>query len=512
MSGQSFDGSLLAEFYYKIGWDRSDFQKGAKQNEQDVKNFEDKMSAFVSRIKGFGSDFLASFSSPILGAFAAGKIIDSAKAVAGYAHEMSVLSENTHESIRDVVAWSDAIEATGGSADSFKETLTSLDKQIDQISIGRSPEFLLYLNRLGISAYDSKHQLKGVLEILPSLSDVFQKLGRVRSIELGQKMGLDMGTIKLLLRGRQEIEKIIKTQVKLGSVSLEQAQKADRYYDALGRIQHQFRTLGLSVAGELLPAMTGMQTGLSGVISFINKNHGMVSNFLKILGLIGAYKGGKIALNILGAKKIGMAGAAAKGGIYAALYAAYSTLIDDWDTRQRGSKKNMVTELNETGHTWLASLLQTAETIAAMFGHPFDVFKMWWDKVHTNWNKITWEGVKNIPNVPWDSLVGKRAAKIMRIPENTSLRDWWWGELHPKPNKLDEYFHPYYKIAGAFAAPYSSTTNQTTNNAKNPTVNISGIYINAGPASGLDASAINSNDLGASIAKTLIDLDDGIKI
>lgn len=509
MSEQS-DPSILAEFFYKIGWDAKEFEKGAKGIEQSAKAFEANFERMGEKIRGFASEAFSSFATPVLSFFAADKIVDSAKEVGEFAMEMSKLSQSTGESMRDIVAWSDSVAATGGSSKDFQSTLEKLNEQLNDVRIGGSSEFVSYLRLLNISFLDSQHRMKGVLEILPSLSDRFQRLGRLRAIKLGEKMGLDQGTINLLLKGRKEVEKIIKDQVELGSVSVEQAEKARKFYEAWGKIQHLFRTLSLDIAGEILPHMTSMQNSLGGVISFINKNHGLVGNFVKVLGLIGGYKVAKIGLKLLGAEKIGALSAAGKGGIFAGLFLTYTELMDDWDTRQKGSMKNMVTELNNSGHNWMAALLQTAETIALMIGRPFEFFKLWWKQfgapIQSVGSKI-WEKVKAYPG----------SGKEQNAAINKKLEDSWanfkekitagsWGSMHTN-NKLYHYFHRNDNIGGAFSAPYNAMST-----SKAPVVNINGVYINAENASAEEVGAMFSDKLSDQIKQALSELDDGVKI
>lgn len=42
--------------------------------------------------------------------------------------------------------------------------------------------------------------------VLPELAESFEKLSKQESAALGQKLGLDQGTIMLLRRGRREVE------------------------------------------------------------------------------------------------------------------------------------------------------------------------------------------------------------------------------------------------------------------------------------------------------------------
>jgi len=237
------------------------------------------------------------------------------------------LSKNLGESVDTVSAWSNAAELAGGSASGLQGTMSMLSKAQTEIMLTGESHIIPYFSALGLSVAKAGEALtpaQMLLDMTDKISEMSQKFGRPTANNLGLMMGVDQGTLSLLLQGRVEVERVLKQQKEFGAVSKQQAEESTRLNRALIESKQNFAAFGR----ELLSSATPMLEKLFGIFAdignWMRENKEFVQGFLIVLA------GG---LTALGLSLVPVNATALAVG---ALAAAFAALYDDYKTWAAG--------------------------------------------------------------------------------------------------------------------------------------------------------------------------------
>jgi hypothetical protein len=193
---------------------------------------------------------------------------------------VGVFSESLGVNVEDMQAWSNAVDrGAGGSAQAFQATVTSLTASLAQIATTGTGRVLPFFNELGIKVTDAGGKAREVFDILPELAEKFEGLSKSESMGLGQKLGLDTGTIMLLQSGRRAVDDLIKRQKELAAYTQKDAEIANKAREAKD-------DLGVATAGVAaifmriaVPALTWLAEGMTTVALWTRKNETFVLAF-----------------------------------------------------------------------------------------------------------------------------------------------------------------------------------------------------------------------------------------
>lgn len=376
-------GSVLETFFIMFQTNADEVVAGNKKVEASGKKLQDALEGTDARTQAVGKGFLrmagyvttaaaalVSFSS-IMGA-----IIESAK----FADELNNTSNALGINIEQLSMWSDAVEASGGTAGAFQSSLQGMASDFSSLATTGKSKLLPFFKELGIQVLDSKGKVRGVLDVLPEMADSFAKLSKQEALGLGQKLGLDQGTIMLLQQGRREVDAVLARQRELGVVTQKQADMAKRYNDALKDNAHLYRTISLEIGSFVLPAFSWLLEKTQAFIGFIMDHKDFVVGFFIALG--GAIMAYAVpAFLTLMAATIGVWGPIALVvGIVAALATGFALLYEDVMTFVNGGDSLIGRMLD-----WLNSFEEFRAVIKAL-GEAFDWLS---DKAGKLWGWLT---------------------------------------------------------------------------------------------------------------------------
>lgn len=138
------------------------------------------------------------------------------------------------ESIEDVSAYSFALIRAGGTAASMESTLQGLNTKIGETSRGVGAGVEAF-GLLGISVQGASGELKKGSDILLEVADRFEGLSRSRQLDLAGQLGIS-GSLRLIQRGRSEIEGLTAEARALGVATDEDAKIAAEFQDSLANV------------------------------------------------------------------------------------------------------------------------------------------------------------------------------------------------------------------------------------------------------------------------------------
>lgn len=207
-----------------------------------------------------------------------------------YIDNLAKVSDRLGENINDMGAWQEVVKKSGGDIGSFQGTLKGFTSQLQDLAVKGQNEMLPFLQKLGINFKDSNGKVKSALTLFPELADSFSKLSKTESAGIGQKLGLDEGTISLLQQGRKEVEKQIQGQKKLFTITKEQAKTFETFNDSIDDTKTAFRGLFTQLGSDIVPIFQYFLEKVQSGVSFFATHKDLMTGIFIGLGVaISAY-------------------------------------------------------------------------------------------------------------------------------------------------------------------------------------------------------------------------------
>jgi len=281
--------SVLETFFILFQTDAEDVEEGAKKARGATDKLDESIGGADKGTVQLGKKFnnlatqaVAAFAS----VFAVTSLIAGAKGITTQSTELNRLSEILGESAAEIVNWGRAVESVGGDSSAFEGSLKSLNKSMAEALISGSSGASIALMKLGVSARDSNGDLRSILDLLPDIAKSFENLDRLQALSLGQELGLDEGTILLLMKGGRETERLVARQRKLNIVTDEQTAKLA----ALGIKWREYSNLLGSnaqvIVATLIPVFEMLERAFFDIVAVIQGNQELIMTFFTGLGIV----------------------------------------------------------------------------------------------------------------------------------------------------------------------------------------------------------------------------------
>lgn len=198
---------------------------------------------------------------------------------ASQAEEMSYLAQNTGMAVEKFQALAIAAENYGGSAEGIAGSMQGLNANLQNMRLGRGggsveEAAITY----GINLY-GENGLATAEELLMNVAERFESLDSMQQLDLGQRLGLDEGTIRLLQTGVANVQKELERGAKYSLFSKEDIENSRQFQRTMRDIK-----LGLSqifgiVARSLLPAFTWLGDKISNALQLFSEHSGFILGF-----------------------------------------------------------------------------------------------------------------------------------------------------------------------------------------------------------------------------------------
>lgn len=333
-----------------------DVKKSAKGVEENLGGIEKTTQAAGSKMldlaKGFGA-VAASFISIAAARAAINTFVDGAGAVGQFSNALGL-------NVEEVGAWGAAVQANGGSADSFNGTLKGLTEQLFQVKRFGWSEFAQDLSFLGIKAKDSTGNLKTATDLLPEIAAKMQNMSAMRAAEVGKKLGLDDGTIQLMRKGEAGVRALVEAQKELGVYTEDDAKKAREYSEATHNMGRAWDGFTAILARAVIPVLNALSRGMTSATKFMREHETMT----KILGgvitgvfVVAMYSAATAAWALSAPLIAAAASAALLAAPFIAAGAAAVLLLDDFLAFRRGAE-SVIGDVVK----WVDKLMSTEQT------------------------------------------------------------------------------------------------------------------------------------------------------
>lgn len=221
-------------------------------------------------------------------------------------------ARNINQDVTTVSAWANEVEAGGGTAEGLVATLDMLSRAQTELQLTGESGLIPYLSALGISLADVGGKAKAPTQILLDLADRFSRMNRTQANNMGRMLGIDQGTLNLLLRGREEVELLIRRQEEFNALSAEQAEQASHVQRTIIQGGQAFRAFGRDLLSSAAPALETVFGYLARIGEWVRDNSEFVGKFLTTLAVgLGAIGAAAITLNPVALAITAVAGALA---------------------------------------------------------------------------------------------------------------------------------------------------------------------------------------------------------
>jgi Phage tail lysozyme len=342
--------ATLNELIVKLTLDASDFSSKKDKVDKGLKDTGNEAEKASIKLKKTGKEGSQGFDSIAKSAIKFLAIIGGTVAIKRFAQEiidssaaLNRLSENINLSVSTISAWSNAAELSGGSAQGLQGTMEMLSRSQTQLKLTGESSLLPYFSALGISLSDVTGKARPVDDVLLDLSDRFSKLDRTTAFNMAKMMGLDEGTTNVLLKGRTEVELIIKRQKEYAAVTKQQAEASNRLQHELIQSKQNFEAFGRELFTDAIPAIEKVLHFFEKLGDWVRTNKEFLKDFL-ITTAIGFTALGLASITVnwglIAAGLRAIVGALAAVNWVAvgvvALAAAIALLWDDYQTFQNG--------------------------------------------------------------------------------------------------------------------------------------------------------------------------------
>lgn len=253
-------GGILETFYFMFQADTTNVQDGTDAGTQSAERLTQTLNQTDQAATNMGHNFLDTIKgigAALVGLVAVGALKSMAEASADATDELRQQARELHTDVSLLDAWQKGVEGADGSASEFNATLKKLAEG------GRDP----YL-------------------ALERLSGQFKGLSDIKADKLGERLGIDKGTVEILRQGKQGISDMLERQKLLGVVTKEQAEIAKKYKDQVKDTNTVYDDVRRRIATEILPYLTMFQKAMEKLTIWSRDNKYFVLAFFGAVGTI----------------------------------------------------------------------------------------------------------------------------------------------------------------------------------------------------------------------------------
>tara|TARA_R110001606_G_scaffold141321_2_gene280493 strand:- start:21347 stop:22993 length:1647 start_codon:yes stop_codon:yes gene_type:complete len=280
--------AIAESFLYLFQADTSSLIKGEKEAEEQNKKLDAGLKATdktANTIAGSFGTLIATAGGALTALLSFAALSKGISQTSDYIDNLAKTAEMYGENVNALASYQEVVVKAGGSVSGFQGIVKSLNGSFNEFVTTGNTGILPYMQRLGISMIDSNGKAKSVLDTLPELADAFSHMSKEESAGIGQKLGLDEATIRLLQEGRIEVEKQVSAQKKLFSITKEQSDIFQKFNDRVSDSKTAFRGLFVTLGAEILPVVGYLLSKLQDGVQLMTKHKDLMNGIFIGLGV-----------------------------------------------------------------------------------------------------------------------------------------------------------------------------------------------------------------------------------
>jgi hypothetical protein len=185
------------------------------------------------------------------------------------------LAKTLNVDVEELEAMEGAVKRVGGTSEGLDSSLKGLNSRLEMIAIHgpRSAMALKVFAGMGISEASLKG--KDAIGVMGLLAEKMTGMSEAKAMALGEKLGLDEGTVRLLKEGKEGMAELIEKQKALGVASKEEGEQSEKFERSMLDMKDSFASVGRELMAVLMPSLLAMGKALAALGAWA-KDHGTI--------------------------------------------------------------------------------------------------------------------------------------------------------------------------------------------------------------------------------------------
>jgi len=258
-------------------------KEAEKQNEKLQKGLK-KTDQMANDLGSGFSDFIATAGGALVSILSLSALTQGIAETSEYVDNLGKTARMYGENATQLAAYQEQVVKAGGDIGSFQGVIKKLNGDFNEFVTTGTTGILPFMQRLGIDMVDAQGKARKVTDIFPELARQFETMSKAESAGIGEKLGLDEGTITLLQQGEEGLNKLIEKQKSLFSITDEQVKVFEDFNDSVSDTKTAFRGMFVQLGSDILPILQYFMEKLQGGISFLTTHKELVTGMFIALG------------------------------------------------------------------------------------------------------------------------------------------------------------------------------------------------------------------------------------
>lgn len=294
-----------------LGLDPSKFTEGQKQAVLSLRKTEEGAEHTAKSMQSSGKKAAEFFSSIRNQALALTTALLGGMGLSRFAEHITQsdaavgrMAKNVGMNTKELSAWQGAVQRAGGTSEGVTGSIKGLSRQFEMLALTGNSEMIPFLTAAHVNLAKFFDTSVPMTDKLLELADAFQGMAPSKAQAIGAGLGLDEGTINLLMQGRVAVLDLLDKQKQLNAASEEDAKLAQKRQKEWQDLSDRFVGMARRILTDLTPAIETALGWLEKFITFANEHLTLTEVVLgSIVGLfstMAAISFAKLALSVMG--------------------------------------------------------------------------------------------------------------------------------------------------------------------------------------------------------------------
>lgn len=293
--------NIIDAFLITLGLDTADVKKGAEEVKHKHEEMREDASKTAEHMKEQGEKAAEFFKELLVGAGSFLAMFTSLRKVVEYTEHVAEADRSTGRlakalgiTTEELSRYHGAVKLADGSAEGFNASMKSMGGMLVDIEkkLPRAKRALTVFQAAGIKGIQLGKKTD-ILDVIDQLSEKMKGMGSFEAMRLGQRMGLDAGTIRLFRQGKDTIEEWKKEMGDLAITTQEDVDAFEELEDAQKKTAQAKEGIARIIMRTLRPALIWFTQQVEHITVWVNKHGDAVriafigiAAALAVLGLV----------------------------------------------------------------------------------------------------------------------------------------------------------------------------------------------------------------------------------
>ena len=197
--------------------------------------------------------------------------------------EVDIASKALGMDIKEFQGWQNAAEKVGLETRDLVQLFGDVSDRMYDAVLHDSGPFKDAVDDIGISLKGVKEGATSSADMLLQFARAVEKMPKDKAHGLLTQYGFDPESIKLIMMGEKELEKLIKTGKEKARFDKQDIENAQKLREAQQRLNTAWRTISALFASTVSPAVTFLTNLLSDLLGWVKENKQFVIVFFTLL-------------------------------------------------------------------------------------------------------------------------------------------------------------------------------------------------------------------------------------